>query len=83
MDVFIGVDIDRVQRGLLTDGRHQVEDGPSLVGNHGFVRGQTGVVNAIAVKGMASRWVRWTEPEGAVVACSLSAVLAASSRGEG
>jgi hypothetical protein len=76
METFIPVDIDKVQRVLLTDGWHHVKDGSFLVGNYGFVRGQTVIVNAIATTGSASHWVRWTEPEGQVLACPLTAVLA-------
>jgi len=79
METFTPIDIDKVQRLLLTDGWHQVKDGSFLVGNYGFVRGQTVIVNAIAIKGSASHWVRWTEPEGKVLACPLTAVLALGS----
>ncbi len=79
METFIPIDIDKVQRVLLTDGWHQVKDGSFLVGPYGFVRGQTVIVNAIAIKGSASHWVRWTEPEGQLLACPLTAVLALGS----
>lgn len=79
MEVFIGIDIDKVQRVLLNDGWHAVKDASFLVGNYGFVRGQTVIVNAIAIKGTASHWARWTEPEGTVVACPLTAILAVGS----
>ena len=79
METFIGIDIDNVERVLLTDGWHQIKDGSFLVGNYGFLRGQTIIVNAIAIKGTASHWARWTESEGKVLACPLTAVLALGS----
>jgi hypothetical protein len=79
METFIPVDIGKLQRVLLTDGWHYVKDGSFPVGNYGFARGQTVIVNAIAIKGSASHRIRWTEPEGQVLACPLTAVLALGS----
>ena len=79
MEVFIGVDIERVEGVLLTDGWHPVKDHSFAVGNYGFVKGQAVVVNAIAIKGTASHWARWTEPDGAVLACPLTSLLAVKS----
>ncbi|HLF49867.1 MAG TPA: hypothetical protein VJA45_10860 [Methylomirabilota bacterium] len=76
MEVFIGIDIDKVERVLLTDGWHAVKDASFIVGNYGFVRGPTVIVNAIAIKGTVSHWARWTETEGKTVACPLTAILA-------
>jgi len=45
METYIPIDIDKLQRVLLTDGWHQVRDGSFLVGPYGFVRGQTVIVN--------------------------------------
>ena len=76
MEVFIGIDLDKVERVLLTDGWHAVKGASFIVGNYGFVRGQTTIVNAIAIKGTASHWARWSEAEGKTVACPLTAILA-------
>jgi hypothetical protein len=45
------------------------------VGNHGSVRGQTVIVNAIGITGTASHWARWTEIEDKTVACPPTAIL--------
>ena len=76
MEVFIGIDIDRVEGVLLADGWHRVKDHSFKVGNYGFLKGQTVVVNAIAVKGTVSHWAQWTEPDGGLVAGPLSSLLA-------
>ncbi len=75
MEVFIGIDIDKVERVLLTDGWDQVKDASFVVGNYSFVRGQTVIVNMIGIKGTASHWARWTEAEDKTVACPLTAIL--------
>jgi hypothetical protein len=79
VEVFVNIDVEKVHRVLLGDGWHHVKDASFAVGGYGFVKGQTVVVNAIAVKGVASHWARWTEPEGTVVTCPLTSVLALES----
>jgi hypothetical protein len=79
METHINIDVDKVDRVLLSDGWHRVRDASFTVATYGFVKGPTMLLNAIAVKGAVSHWARWTEPEGAMVACPLTAVLALSS----
>jgi hypothetical protein len=76
MEVFIGIDVDRVESVLLADGWHQVKERTFRVGNYGFLKGQVVAVNAIAVKGTASHWAQWTEPDGGVLAGPLTSLLA-------
>jgi len=79
MEAHINIDVDKVDRVLLPDGWHQVRDASFTVATYGFVKGSTMMLNAIAVKGAVSHWARWTESEGASVACPLTAVLAVGS----
>ena len=79
METHINIDVDKVDRVLLSDGWHRVRDASFTVATYGFAKGPTMLLNAIAVKGAVSHWARWTEPEGAMVACPLTAVLALSS----
>lgn len=76
MESHSNIDVDKVDRVLLPDGWHQVRDASFTVATYGFVKGSAMMLNAIAVKGGVSHWSRRTEPEGASVACPLTAVLA-------
>ncbi len=76
MEVFIGIDVDRVESVLLADGWHQVKEHTFRVGNYGFLKGQAVAVNAIAIKGAVSHWAQWTEPDGGVLAGPLTSLLA-------
>jgi hypothetical protein len=76
MEVFIGIDVDRVESVLLADGWHQVKEHTFKVGNYGFLKGQVVAVNAIAVKGTVSHWTQWTESDGGVLAAPLTSLLA-------
>ena len=75
----IHINIDNVDRVLLPGGWHRVRDAWFTVATYGFVKGQTLMLNAIAVKGAVFHWARWVEPEGALVACPLTAVIALGS----
>ena len=80
----LAIDVDIIERVLLSDGWHEVADASFRLDSYEYVHGGRAVLSAGQVHGLTSIGAQWKEPSGTVVACPITAILAVmwDTRGE-
>ncbi len=75
----LAIDVDRVDQVLLADGWHHVADHSFDLDAYEFMHDGRAVLAGGQVSLVPSTGARWTEPDGSVVACPMTAILAVKS----
>ena len=80
----LAIDVDIIEKVLLSDGWHEVADGSFQVDAYEYSHGGRAVLSAGQVPGLTSTGAQWREPSGTMVACPITAILAVmwNTRGE-
>ena len=72
----LAIDVDIIEKVLLSDGWHEVAGGSVQVDAYEYIRGGRAVLPAGQVHGLTPTGAQWREPSGSMVACPITAVLA-------
>jgi len=80
----LAIDVDIIEKVLLSDGWHEVADASFQVDTYEYVHGGRVVLSAGQAQGLTSIGAQWREPSGTMVACPITAILAVmwNTRGE-
>ena len=72
----LAIDVDIIEKVLLSDGWHEVADGSFQVDAYEYIHGGRAVLSAGQAQGLTSTGAQRREPSGTMVACPITAILA-------
>lgn len=76
----LSIDVDKVTDVLLADGWHRVRDKSFGLDSYEYLWGERVQLGGGQVEGVPSTGATWKEPDGAIVYCPITAVLAVKMR---
>ena len=77
----LAIDVNGVDAVLLLDGWHQVANASFDVDAYEYAAGGRMLLEGGTVAGVPTTGATWKEPDGAIVACPITAILATKSNG--
>jgi hypothetical protein len=77
----LAIDVNKVDRVLLIDGWHEVANASFTLDAYEYAEEDRMLLKGGKVAGVPTTGATWTEPDGTVVACPVTSILATKSNG--